>query len=565
MKKLINDPANAVAEMVAGLVAVQPGLTRIAGRNVVLRADLPSPADRKVALISGGGSGHEPAHAGYVGAGMLTAAVLGDVFTSPSVDAVLEAIQATAGPAGALLIVKNYTGDRLNFGLAAEIARAGGIPVEIVVVGDDAALEGIVAQERRRGIAGTVLVHKVAGAAAEQGKDLAAVAQLAGRAADAVRSMGVALGSCTLPSAKAPSFTLGDEEIEFGLGIHGEMGARRSAMLPASRIVSDMLDRLVEDLGERSREPLALVVNGLGATTQLELMVVASNALDDLSRRGVKVARVWAGNFMTALEMPGCSLSLMPLDDELSALIDEATVAPAWPGPGLIDEKPTVAAPTATDDILAGEADGPVSDAVRKAMLAIAEALDAAEQKLTVLDSVAGDGDLGASMVRGAVALRGVAAQQFSTPSKALDALALALRREIAGSSGPFYAIALMRVARLLEGEASPSADLWGKALAEAGEAVSATGGAKPGDRTMLDALVGAAEGWRAARAEGRTGLEAFDAAAAGAAGGAEKTAQMTPKLGRASYLGERVLGHPDAGATAVAIWMDAIARSLRG
>jgi dihydroxyacetone kinase len=496
---------------------------------------------------------------------MLTAAVLGDVFTSPSVDAVLEAIQATAGPAGALLIVKNYTGDRLNFGLAAEIARAGGIPVEIVVVGDDAALEGIVAQERRRGIAGTVLVHKVAGAAAEQGRDLAAVAQLAGRAADAVRSMGVALGSCTLPSAKAPSFTLGDEEIEFGLGIHGEMGARRSAMLPASRIVSDMLDRLVEDLGERSREPVALVVNGLGATTQLELMIVASNALDDLSRRGVKVARVWAGNFMTALEMPGCSLSLMPLDDELSALIDEATVAPAWPGPGLLAEKVAVKAPVAADDILAGETDGPVSDAVRKAMLAIAEALDAAEQKLTELDSVAGDGDLGASMVRGAVALRGVAAQQFSTPSKALDALALALRREIAGSSGPFYAIALMRVARLLEGEASPSADLWGKALAEAAEAVSATGGARPGDRTMLDALSGAIQAWRAARAEGRGGFEAFDAAAAGAAQGAAKTAEMTPKLGRASYLGERVLGHPDAGATAVAIWMDAIARSLRG
>ncbi|QGZ34679.1 dihydroxyacetone kinase family protein [Stappia indica] len=564
MKKLINDPANAVAEMVAGLVASQPGLTRIVGRNVVLRADLPAPEHRKVAIISGGGSGHEPAHAGYVGAGMLTAAVLGDVFTSPSVDAVLEAIQATAGPAGALLIVKNYTGDRLNFGLAAEIARAGGIPAEIVVVGDDAALEGIVARERRRGIAGTVLVHKVAGAAAEQGRELAVVAQLAARAADAVRSMGVALGSCTLPSAKAPSFTLGDEEIEFGLGIHGEMGARRSAMLPANRIVSDMLDRLVEDLGERAREPIGLVVNGLGATTQLELMIVAGNALDDLSRRGVNVARVWVGNFMTALEMPGCSLSLMPLDDELSALIDQETAAPAWPGPGVITQKTAVDAPAAADDILAGEVDGPVSGAVRNAMLAIAEALDAAEQKLTELDSVAGDGDLGASMVRGAVALRSVAARQFSTPSKAFDALALALRREIAGSSGPFYAIALMRVARLLEGEAAPSADLWGKALAEAAEAVSATGGAKPGDRTMLDALSGAIEGWRAARGEDRNGLEAFDAAAAGAAQGARKTAEMTPKLGRASYLGERVLGHADAGATAVAIWMDAIARSLR-
>lgn len=565
MNKLINDAENVVSEMVAGLVATRADLTRLAGRNVVLRADLPAPDHRAVAVISGGGSGHEPAHAGYIGKGMLTAAVLGDIFTSPSVDAVLEAIQASAGPAGALLIVKNYTGDRLNFGLAAEIARTKGIPVEIVVVGDDAALEGIVERERRRGIAGTVLVHKIAGAAADKHMDLATVKGLAQRAANAVRSMGVALGSCTLPSAKTPSFTLGENEIEFGLGIHGEMGARRSQMLPAERIVGDMLDRLIEDLDERASEPLALLVNGLGATTELELLIVAHNALDNLAARKVKVSRIWVGNFMTALEMPGCSLSLMPLDAELSSLIDHQTTAPAWPGPGRIEEKTAISVSGASETVPLDETDGPLADMVRKVMLGIAEALEGAEPELAKLDSVAGDGDLGASMVRGAAALRRVAGQKFSTPARAFEALALALRREIAGSSGPFYAIALMRVARLLGDDPAPDADAWGRALAEAADAVAATGGAKPGDRTMLDALSQAAARWTEARAAGQSGADAFEAAVDGAGSGAAATAGMTPKLGRASYLGERALGHADAGATAVAIWMRAIRTSLRG
>lgn len=564
MNKLINDAANVVSEMVSGLVAIRADLTRLAGRNVILRANLPAPEHRAVAVISGGGSGHEPAHAGYIGKGMLTAAVLGDVFTSPSVDAVLEAIQASAGPAGALLIVKNYTGDRLNFGLAAEIARAEGVPVEIVIVGDDAALEGIVERERRRGIAGTVLVHKIAGAAADKGMDLAMVKGLAQRAANAVRSMGVSLGSCTLPSAKAPNFTLGENEIEFGLGIHGEMGARRSKMLPAQRIVTDMLDRLIEDLGSHTEEPLALLVNGLGATTELELMIVANNALDNLAARKVKVSCAWVGNFMTALEMPGCSLSLMPLDAELLSLIDHQTTAPAWPGPGRIEERMAISVPGVSETVCDDEADGPLADTIRKVMLGVAEALERAEPELTELDSVAGDGDLGASMVRGAAALRRIAGHQFSTPARAFDALALALRREIAGSSGPFYAIALMRAARMLEGNSVPDADAWGQALAEAAEAVAATGGARPGDRTMLDALLGAVTHWTEARAAGQSGADAFEAASEGAGSGAAATAGMTPKLGRASYLGERALGHADAGATAVAIWMQAIRTSLR-
>lgn len=564
MKKLINDPANVVAEMVKGLVATQSGLTRLEGRNVVLRSDLPEPELRRVSVISGGGSGHEPAHAGYVGTGMLTAAVLGDVFTSPSVDAVLETIQASSGSAGALLIVKNYTGDRLNFGLAAEIARAEGIPVEIVVVGDDVALEGIVGRERRRGIAGTVLVHKLAGAAAEKGMDLATVNSIARRAANEVRSMGVALGSCTLPSAKAANFTLGDHEIEFGLGIHGEMGACRSEMLSADQIVGNMLERLLADIGERKIEPQALLVNGLGATTQLELMIVANSALERLRKEKLQVERVWVGDFMTSLEMPGCSISLMPLNHEISNLLDYPTQAPAWPGPGRTEEKPLVRVPNEPDEILVGEEDGPLADTIRRVMLGVAEALKNAEPQLTELDSVAGDGDLGASMVRGADALGRIAEQKFSTPAKAFDALAFMLRREIAGSSGPFYAIALMRIARLIGGEEEPDADRWGLALEEAVSAVATTGGAKPGDRTMLDALVGASSTWAQARSTGCSGLDAFSAAAQGAKAGAEATSGMTPKVGRASYLGKRAIGHADAGATAVAVWMEAINISLR-
>jgi len=224
MKKLINRPQDVVEEMVEGMAAAYPGLRRLPGQTVLIRSDLPDLAQRPVAVISGGGSGHEPAHAGYVGRGMLSAAVAGEVFTSPSPDAVLAALRATSGPRGVLLIVKNYTGDRMNFGLAAEMARAEGIPVEIVFVADDVALADSVEHAGRRGLAGTVLVHKVAGAAAEAGASLAEVAAEAREAATAVRTMGVALSPCTVPAAGQPTFSLGEDEIELGLGTHGEPG-----------------------------------------------------------------------------------------------------------------------------------------------------------------------------------------------------------------------------------------------------------------------------------------------------------------------------------------------------
>jgi len=230
MKKLINHPQAVVEEMLEGLVAVYPGLCRLPGQSVLVRSDLPDAAARPVAVLSGGGSGHEPAHAGYVGRGMLSAAVAGDVFTSPPPDAVVAAIRATAGPRGALLVVKNYTGDRLNFGLAAEMARAEGLAVESVVVADDLAGTASPGGAGPRGLAGTILVHKVAGAVAETGASLEAVAAEARATADAVRTMGVALTPCTIPAAGRPGFTLGENEIELGLGIHGEPGIRRALL-----------------------------------------------------------------------------------------------------------------------------------------------------------------------------------------------------------------------------------------------------------------------------------------------------------------------------------------------
>lgn len=230
MKRLMNDADSVVMEMLEVVVLLRDDVAILADENVIVRTGLGPREQRRVAVLSGGGSGHEPAHAGYVGTGMLTAAIAGDVFTSPSVDAVLAGIRAVSGPAGALLIVKNYTGDRLNFGLAAELARAEGIPVETVVVADDVALKDNVSRDRRRGIAGTVLVHKVAGAAAAAGAPVEEVARLARLAADEVGSMGIALGPCILPAVGKAGFTLGDDEIEVGLGIHGEKGVRRTRL-----------------------------------------------------------------------------------------------------------------------------------------------------------------------------------------------------------------------------------------------------------------------------------------------------------------------------------------------
>lgn len=564
MKKLINNPRHVLREMLEGFVDLHSGLALLEEEAVVVRADLPVPASRPIALLSGGGSGHEPAHAGYVGPGMLAGAIAGDVFTSPSVDAVLAGIRAAAGPLGAVLVVKNYTGDRLNFGLAAELAQEEGIPVEIVVVADDVALRDTVEPARRRGIAGTVLIHKLAGAAIAGGKTLAQVAALARAAAADLGTMGVALGACTVPTAGKPGFTLGDSEIELGLGIHGEAGVRRGPLQPADELVAEILQAIVSDRSLVRGDRAALLVNGLGATPPMELSIVARAALADLAGRGIAVERAWAGNFLTALDMPGCSLSLLKLDDERIALLDAPTQAPAWPGGGRIVPKRRIRAPEPAPVARDDTPPSPLAPALQEAGRVVADALVRAEPHLTDLDSRAGDGDLGASMVRAAEAIRALPDAAWADPSRALAAVGDALRRAIGGSSGPFYATALLRASRRLAGEAVPAPAAWAEAFTVAVQAIAELGGARPGDRTMLDALHPATEAFSAAVATGKSPAEAWGVCVAAAAAGTDATARMMPRLGRASYLGERAIGLPDAGAAAVLVWLQALKTVVR-
>jgi dihydroxyacetone kinase len=558
MKKLINEPRAVVREMLEGLCDLHPGLALLESENVVVRADLPSRDDRPVAILSGGGSGHEPAHAGYVGAGMLTGAVAGEVFTSPSVDAILAGIRAASGPAGAVLIVKNYTGDRLNFGLAAELARSEGIPVEEVIVADDVGLGDRVPAERRRGIAGTVLVHKIAGAAAAAGGNVAEVANLACAAAENLATMGVALGACTVPAAGRPGFEIGAGEIELGLGIHGEQGAERVPLMPADVLVERLLANILGHLHLEPGDRAALLVNGLGGTPPMELAIVARKAMAALRAHGIEIVRAWSGEFLTALEMPGVSLSLLELDDERLELLDAAASAPAWPGTGHLGSgRATVAVPSAPKvgfPMQAVSAD----PMLRNALVAVAASLEAAEARLTDLDSRTGDGDLGISMVRAAETLRGLSHGPWSEPGPLLVAAGEQLRRAIGGSSGPFYSTALLRLARHLPPQ--PRAHDWAEAFQQAVAAIGELGGAKPGDRTMLDALAPAAAAVTRLAAGNAKLAEILEAAAAAAEQGAAATADMAPRLGRSSYLGDRVLGIPDPGAVGVAIWLRGLA-----
>ena len=331
MKKIINDPTTVVHEALEGMALAHPDLLTVSyDPDYIARAD--APVSGKVALISGGGSGHEPLHGGFVGRGMLAAACPGAVFTSPTPDQVSAAATAVNGGAGVLLIVKNYTGDVLNFETAAELADAEGIEVSTVVVDDDVAVKDSTWTAGRRGVGGTVLLEKIAGAASDRGDDLAAVTAIATRVNDNVRTMGLALTPCTVPHSGEPSFTLADDEIELGIGIHGEPGRERIKLAPADELVSLLLTAVVEDLPFESGAKTLLFVNGLGGTPQIELYLAYNSARKFLADKGIEVSRSLVGNFITSLEMQGMSITLLKLDDELTELWDAPvnTAALRW-------------------------------------------------------------------------------------------------------------------------------------------------------------------------------------------------------------------------------------------
>jgi triose/dihydroxyacetone kinase / FAD-AMP lyase (cyclizing) len=559
MKKFINRPQDVVEEMLQGLVVLYPGCARLPGHNVLIRADANSAAASQVAILSGGGSGHEPAHAGYIGAGMLSAAVAGEVFTSPNSDSVFAAIQAVAGKSGSLLVVKNYTGDRLNFGLAAEMARAEGGSVEMLIVDDDVALSGTGQATGARGLAGTVFVHKLLGAAAAEGKNLRELAAIGKAAVASLGTMGVSFSAGTSPAVGKPSFELDEHEMELGLGIHGEPGVARMPLQSADALTETLLTSILQH--KKFPISVAVMINNLGATTAMELAIVARHATSFLASRGLTVQRIFAGTFLSSLDMAGISISVLGLNEDRLRWIDAPTTAPAWPNllkqpPG----KPSFEIPTRAT-VVGGIAQIERGTRHERAIEAACQALILAEPELTELDRVTGDGDLGAGMARAAKAVQeAVGSYPLNNISHTLQSLAHTLGRELGGSSGPFYGVFFLRCGNVLGRSRSREMAQWVQAFEEGCQAISELGGAKPGDRTMLDALYPFVNTWKQERV---ATPQAVWAAVEAAEQGAAATAQMKPKLGRSSYLGDRVLGHPDPGARAVSIWLRAVCESL--
>lgn len=329
MKKLINGIDNVVDEMLNGMTAAFPEyITRVPGTDVVARTG--AKKTDKVVLISGGGSGHEPAHGGYVGKGMLDAAVAGAVFTSPTPDQVYEAIQATECGKGALLIIKNYTGDVMNFEMAADMAADEDIAVDKVIVADDVAVENSTWTTGRRGIAGTIFVHKIAGACAETGADLAEVKRIAEKVIANVRSMGMAVAPCTVPAVGKPSFELAEDEVEIGIGIHGEPGTHREKITPVNDTVDHLVGKILDEGIYAEGDEVAVMVNGMGGSPLSELFIANLRVKEILDGKKIKIAKTLVGNYMTSLDMEGFSVTLLKLDDELKGYLNAPADTPAY-------------------------------------------------------------------------------------------------------------------------------------------------------------------------------------------------------------------------------------------
>ena len=328
MKKLINDPNNVLNDMIDGIVAAYPEyVKKLEGFNVIVRNEKKK---NKVALVSGGGSGHEPAHAGYVGYGMLDGAVCGEVFTSPTPDQVYEAIKATNDGQGVLLVLKNYTGDVMNFEMAKEMAEMDGIKVEEVIVNDDVAVENSIYTAGRRGIAGTVFVHKIAGAKAEMSGSLEEVKAVAEKVISNVRTMGMSLSSCIIPAMGKANFEIGHDEVEIGMGIHGEPGTHREKISSADSVAEQLMSKIFSDIELKGGDEVSVMINGLGSTTNMELFIVNKKVNEILKDKGIEVYKTFVGEFMTSLEMAGCSISILKLDDELKELLEDSADTPAF-------------------------------------------------------------------------------------------------------------------------------------------------------------------------------------------------------------------------------------------
>jgi dihydroxyacetone kinase len=542
MSHFVNESASMVTASLDGLIRGSGGrLARLDGYPDIKVVMQREPSSEAVAVISGGGAGHEPSHAGFVGHGLLTAAVSGEIFASPSTEAVVAAMAATRSTAGCLLIVKNYTGDRLNFGLAAERARATGHRVDMVIVADDVALPEF---SQPRGLAGTLFVHKVAGAASAAGRTLPEVAHLARRAASAVRTIGVSASGVDIPF-RAWSRRFADDTVELGLGIHGEPG-REEQPLGAAR---DLVGRMVRELAEHLPRsgPLAFLVNNLGGVSSLEMNIIVNDLLDtDLGSR----AELLVGPLpaMTSLSMRGFSLSALPLDGELrSALVAPAEPATAWPGARTAGPLTTVPTPVSGSTTVTEPSDDPM---VRSLIVATCAGLESAQERLDALDAQIGDGDTGSTFAAAARrVLEHLDTLSLAEPAVLCAQLSQVVSSSMGGSSGVLLSIMFAATGAALDRAASI-----GEALQAGVAAIENYGGAARGDRTMLDALVPAVETLS-------NGGSLGDVARAAVAG-ADGTADLPiARAGRASYVRAELLrGVADPGAVAVAVALTAMA-----
>ncbi|SCB99984.1 dihydroxyacetone kinase subunit DhaK [Bacillus mycoides] len=583
MKKIINKPETLVMEMCNGMVMAHPELEFLKKYKVIKKKEM---NENKVTLISGGGSGHEPAHAGLVGKGMLDAAVCGDVFASPSQIQVYQAIKETASKKGTLLIIKNYSGDIMNFKNGAHLATEDGIEVDYVKVDDDIAVEDSLYTVGRRGVAGVIFVHKIAGAAAEAGMDLGAVKAVAEKAAANVRTIGLALTSCTVPASGSPTFTLAEDEMEYGVGIHGEPGIKREKMLSADELANRMTNDLMKDLGVKDGEEIALLVNGFGGTPLQELYLFNNAVTRELAARNIKINRVFVGNYMTSIDMAGMSLTVMKLDDELKTLLSKECNTPAFKVDGPVESVEYV-------NVLEGVEEKEVSFELETAeehavmkdnvitlnnMVYLVDKMSDIIIKNEVpfceLDTHAGDGDFGMSVAKGFKQLKrewhSIVEQENVTIGSFLDGCSMIIMEHCGGASGPIWGGAFRAASKAAGEKRELTAKEFAEMLQAALQGIQSIGersfgrGAVVGDKTLVDALAPCVDSWFDSASNGTDVKTAFEKGAEAAVKGAEYTKEIVARMGRAGTVGERSLGYPDAGAHALGVIFTEISGSLK-
>lgn len=571
MKKIINRPETVVTEMCKGLVLTNPDLEFVKKYKVIRKKNLDK---NKVSLISGGGSGHEPAHAGFVGKGMLDAAVCGDVFASPSQIQVYQAIKETAGDKGTLLIIKNYSGDMMNFKNAAHLAEEDGIQVDYVKVDDDIAVKDSLYTVGRRGVAGTVLVHKIAGAAAEKGGSLKEVKAAAENAISNVRSIGFALSSCTVPAKGTPTFELKENEMEYGVGIHGEPGIQRENIPSADELAKRMTDALAEELNVTQGEEVTVLVNGFGSTPLQELYLFNYAVAKVLHEKNIRIYRNFAGNYMTSIDMLGASLTFMKMNAELKELLDQESEAPAFSVKGhvpeivLEEEIRECKEEDLTEESYKACAEVRNEKITLENIVYMVETMSHCIIKNEIpfceLDSHAGDGDFGMSVAKGFRQLKKewkeLTKEHTSSIGEFLQACSMVIMEHCGGASGPIWGSAFRAAGKKADGKTELTIFEFADMMQEAVTGIQKTGeysfgrGAVVGDKTLIDALVPCADTWTACADKKETFEHAFTKAAQAAVQGAKDTEAIAARMGRAGTVGDRSIGYPDAGAYALGV-----------